>query len=229
MSRSVVEMETVRKVFHAGEKSVRALNDISFSAETGEFVTVVGPSGSGKSTLLMLLGLLDTPTDGRITFRGTDVSTFSRRERTRIRKETIGFVFQSYGLLPALTALENVATPRLLDSDTTETERRARRLLELVGLGDRLHHYPNELSGGQQQRVAVARALVNEPSVVLADEPTGNLDRETGEQVLTELLEAIDDDVSVIAVTHDEYVAGLSDRAVRLVDGNVQTRAEGSP
>jgi putative ABC transport system ATP-binding protein len=229
MSKRIVEMDDVRKVFHAGGKPVRALADVSFSADTGEFVTVVGPSGSGKSTLLMLLGLLDAPTRGHITLDGTDVSTFSRRERTRIRKETIGFVFQSYGLLPALTALENVATPRLLDSDTTETEQRAKRLLKLVGLGDRLHHYPNELSGGQQQRVAVARALVNEPAIVLADEPTGNLDRETGEQVLTELLEVMDDDVCVVAVTHDEYVAGLSDRVVRLVDGKLQSQLEGSP
>lgn len=229
MSQPIVEMDDVEKVFHAGGKPVRALSDVNFAAEAGEFVTVVGPSGSGKSTLLMLLGLLDVPTNGQITLQNTDVSTFSRRERTQIRKETIGFVFQSYGLLPALTALENVATPRLLDSDTTETERRARRLLELVGLGDRLHHYPNELSGGQQQRVAVARALVNEPTVVLADEPTGNLDRETGEQVLTELLDVVDDDVSVVAVTHDEYVAGLSDRVVRLVDGNIRTQTEGSP
>jgi putative ABC transport system ATP-binding protein len=229
MSERIVGMDDVRKVFRAGGKPVRALADVSFSASTGEFVTVVGPSGSGKSTLLMLLGLLDAPTRGRVTLQGTDVSTFSRRERTRIRKETIGFVFQSYGLLPTLTALENVATPRLLDSDTTETERRAERLLELVGLGDRLHHYPNELSGGQQQRVAVARALVNEPAVVLADEPTGNLDRETGEQVLTELLDVMDDDVCVVAVTHDEYVAGLSDRVVRLVDGMLQPHQEGSP
>lgn len=229
MSERIVGMDDVRKVFHAGGKPVRALADVSFSASTGEFVTVVGPSGSGKSTLLMLLGLLDAPTRGRVTLQGTDVSTFSRRERTRIRKETIGFVFQSYGLLPALTALENVATPRLLDSDTTETKRRAERLLELVGLGDRIHHYPNELSGGQQQRVAVARALVNEPAVVLADEPTGNLDRETGEQVLTELLDVMDDDVCVVAVTHDEYVAGLSDRVVRLVDGKLQPHQEGSP
>jgi len=212
----------VTKEFASGTETVRALREVSLNVDRGEFVTVVGPSGSGKSTLLHLLGLLDTPTAGTITLEGTDIETYAASERTRVRKDTIGFVFQSYGLVPTLTALENVAVPRLLESDPAAIETRAERLLERVGLGDRLDHYPDELSGGQKQRVAIARSLINNPELVLADEPTGNLDRDTGEQVLSELLDATDEDVTVVAVTHDEYVAAFSDRSLRLVDGRIK-------
>jgi putative ABC transport system ATP-binding protein len=222
----LVEATDVTKRFESGTETVTALHAVDLEFEPGEFVSLVGPSGSGKSTLLTLLGLLDTPTEGTVRLDGDSTTTYSRRERTRTRKERIGFVFQDYGLIPTLTALENVAAPGLLDPDPEATEDRARRLLERVGLGDRLDHQPGELSGGQQQRVAVARSLVNEPDLVLADEPTGNLDRDTGERVIAELLEVVDDDVSVVAVTHDEYVAGLTDRTLRIVDGELLGAAE---
>lgn len=221
----LVSVRDVSKTFDGGGGTVRALRSVSLDVERGEFVTVVGPSGSGKSTLLHLVGLLDSPTAGTIRLDGTDVETYGDGQRTRVRQETVGFVFQSYGLIPTLTALENVAVPRLLDADPAATERRAERLLDRVGLGDRLDHYPSELSGGQKQRVAIARSLINEPALVLADEPTGNLDRETGERVLSDLLDAADVDVTVVAVTHDEYVAAFSDRTVRLVDGRVRRTA----
>jgi putative ABC transport system ATP-binding protein len=217
----LVTVENVTKEFAGGADTVVALEDVTFGIETGEFVTVVGPSGSGKSTLLNLLGLLDTPTSGTVTLDGTDVESYSARDRTGVRKETIGFVFQSYGLIPTLTALENVAVPRMLEPNPSATEQRAADLLQAVGLGDRLEHYPGELSGGQKQRVAIARSLVNDPDLILADEPTGNLDRETGEQVLSTLIESTGEDVTVVAVTHDEYVAGFSDRVLELVDGSL--------
>lgn len=213
----------VVKRFSNGSQTVRALRGLDFRIESGEFVAIVGPSGSGKSTTLNLLGLLDTPTEGIVTLDGTDTETYTDRQRTRVRKRTIGFVFQSYYLIPTLTALENVAVPRLLDTDPAATEQRARDLLTRVGLGDRLDHYPSELSGGQKQRVAIARSLVNDPDLVLADEPTGNLDRDTGEQVLSELLDITGEDVTVVAVTHDEYVAEFADRTLQLVDGGLSS------
>jgi len=221
----LIRAHDITKEYDSGTETVRALRGVSFRVQRGEFVTVVGPSGSGKSTTMHLLGLLDTPTAGTITLDGTDVETYDDGRRTRVRQETIGFVFQSYGLIPTLTALENVAVPRLLDSDPQETEERAEWLLDRVGLGDRLDHHPSELSGGQKQRVAIARSLINDPEVVLADEPTGNLDRETGERVLSDLLDAADVDVTVVAVTHDEYVAEFSDRTLRLVDGRLRRDA----
>ncbi|MFC7073588.1 ABC transporter ATP-binding protein [Halovenus rubra] len=217
----LITADSVSKQFAGGADTVRALDDVSFSITAGEFVTVVGPSGSGKSTLLNLLGLLDTPTSGSVTLKGTDIESYSARDRTGVRKETIGFVFQSYGLIPTLTALENVAVPRMLEPDPSATEQRANELLNAVGLGDRLEHYPAELSGGQKQRVAIARSMINDPDLILADEPTGNLDRETGKQVLSTLLESTGEDVTVVAVTHDEYVASFSDRVLELVDGTL--------
>ena len=163
------------------------------------------------------------PTSGRVELHGEDVSTFGERERTRTRKRDVGFIFQSYYLIPTLTALENVEVPRLLDRTPVETRDRATELLERVGLGDRLRHRPDELSGGQKQRVATARALINDPNLLLADEPTGNLDRDTGDDIL----DLFDDlraerDVAVVTVTHDEYVADAADRVVRLIDGEVR-------
>lgn len=212
----------VRRTFDTGAETVCALDGVTFDIAQGEFVAIVGPSGSGKSTLLSLLGLLDTPTSGQLKLAGTDVSTYDRSERTCKRKEQIGFVFQQYHLLPTLSAVENVAVPGLLESDPETTEARAADLLTRVGLGDRLTHRPDELSGGQKQRVAIARALINEPSLVLADEPTGNLDRQTGERVLAELIEVTNKDVTVVAVTHDEYVAEMAHRKLRLVDGQLR-------
>lgn len=220
---AVIEGHDVVKEYRTGDQVVRALKGIDFGIASGESVAVVGPSGSGKSTLLNLLGLLDVPTSGSVTLYGEETAEFSEAERTQKRKEVIGFVFQSFFLIPTLTARENVEMPRLLDRTPKRTRERATELLERVGLGDRLDHYPDELSGGQKQRVAVARSLINDPAIVLADEPTGNLDRKTGDQILglfDELRET--EDVAVVTVTHDDYVADAADRVVRLIDGTLR-------
>jgi putative ABC transport system ATP-binding protein len=222
----VIEARDVVREYESGQRTLRALAGVDVAVEPGEFVSVVGPSGSGKSTLLNVLGLLDTPTTGTVELRGTDVETLSTRERTDARRSTVGFVFQSFYLVPTLSALENVMVPRLLAGSTRATRERAADLLRRVGLGDRLDHRPGELSGGQKQRVAVARALINEPDLVLADEPTGNLDRETGATVLAEFEAVADEGVAVVAVTHDEQVAAHTDRVVRLVDGRLDPDAE---
>jgi len=216
---SLIEGTDVVKEYETGGEVVRALKGIDFAVDAGEFVAIVGPSGSGKSTMLNLLGLLDVPTGGTVTVDGEEASELSLGERTRTRKQTIGFVFQTFYLVPTLTAKENVELPRLLDREPSPTSDRATDLLERVGLGDRLDHYPDELSGGQKQRVAIARSLINEPDVLLADEPTGNLDRETGDRVLDEFDRITGEDVAVVTVTHDEYVAEHADRVVELVDG----------
>ena len=220
---AVIQGDNVTREYRSGEETVRALDGIDFRIEPGEFVAVVGPSGSGKSTLLNILGLLDAPTSGTVTLQGQDVATFSARDRTRERKRVIGFVFQSFYLIPTLTALENVEMPRMLDRTPTKTRERARRLLERVGLGDRLDHNPDQLSGGQKQRVAIARSLINSPQLLLADEPTGNLDRDTGDQILA-LFDELrrEENVAVVTVTHDEYVAKSADRVVNLIDGVVR-------
>ncbi|MBV0923458.1 ABC transporter ATP-binding protein [Halomicroarcula limicola] len=200
---------------------VVALSHVDFAVARGEVVAVVGPSGSGKSTMLNVLGLLDEPTSGRVELDGKPTTGLTEAQRTDARRESLGFVFQEFHLLPTLTALENVRLPTaFLPGDATD---RARDLLERMGLGDRLDHTPDELSGGQKQRVAIARALINEPSVLLADEPTGNLDRETGRNILEEFRRITDeDDVGVVAVTHDDLVTEYADRTVELVDGVIR-------
>jgi len=214
-----LRLSGVTKRYESGGGSVTALEDVDFAVQRGEVVTVVGPSGSGKSTMLNVLGLLDEPTSGSVELRGRPVAGLSPSERTDARRESIGFVFQDFHLLPTLTAVENVRLPTaFLPGDATG---RARDLLRRVGLGDRLSHTPDELSGGQKQRVALARALVNEPAVLLADEPTGNLDRETGIRILDEIRGISDGGVGVVAVTHDDLVTEYADRTVRLVDGVV--------
>jgi putative ABC transport system ATP-binding protein len=232
-SAAVIRGEDVVKEYRTGGQTIRALKGIDFRIDPADSVAIVGPSGSGKSTLLNLLGLLDVPTEGEIRLRGEDVAGLSTGERTRERKRTIGFVFQSYYLIPTLTALENVEMPRMLDRTPRRTRERATELLERVGLGDRLDHYPDELSGGQKQRVAIARSLVNDPEILLADEPTGNLDRDTGDRIL-DLFEELrtDEGVAVVTVTHDAYVAEAADRVVDLIDGELReetaaTRADG--
>jgi putative ABC transport system ATP-binding protein len=214
----VIETEGVVKRYETGAETLTALEGIDFAVEPGDFVSIMGPSGSGKSTLLNILGLLDVPTEGRVYLDGEDVTDLSDRRRTRERRRTIGFVFQQFFLLPTLTALENVTVPKMFDRDP-DTDDRARDLLTRVGLGDRMDHRPSELSGGQKQRVAIARSLINEPRIVLADEPTGNLDRETARQILDEFAAVTERDVAVIAVTHDELVNEYVDRTVELVDG----------
>jgi putative ABC transport system ATP-binding protein len=218
---SIIELEHVWKRYESGSETVEALKDVNFAAEPGEFVTIMGPSGSGKSTMLNVLGLLDTPSEGVVRIDDRDVTDLSDTEMTTQRKRSIGFVFQSYFLIPTLSAVENVEVPTLFGTDPTAHER-ATGLLERVGLGDRLDHRPDQLSGGQKQRVAIARALVNEPRILLADEPTGNLDRKTGRDVL-ELFSELktEEDVAIIAVTHDDQLRSYSDRVVNLVDGRL--------
>jgi putative ABC transport system ATP-binding protein len=216
---TVISASEAVKEYRSGEKTLRALDGVSLSIDPGEFVAIVGPSGSGKSTLLNLLGLLDDPTEGAVVIGDTRVSTLSKRERTNVRRDTVGFVFQNYYLLPMLTALENVTVPALRHDGRADPFERAGRLLERVGLGDRLTHTPDELSGGQKQRVAVARSMINDPDVLLADEPTGNLDRDTGGRVLDVFGQFTEEDVAVVTVTHDQQVTEYADRTVGLVDG----------
>jgi len=219
---TVIDARNLVKRYRTGGQTLEALKGVDFALEPGEFVSVMGPSGSGKTTLLNILGLLATPTEGRLLLQDRDVTDLNDRERTVLRKRAIGFVFQHFYLLPTLSAVENVEVPRLFDRDRNRRDR-ARDLLTRVGLGDRLDHRPDQLSGGQKQRVAIARSLINEPKIVLADEPTGSLDRETGRQILDEFRRIADErDVGIIAVTHDELVNEYVDRTINLVDGALQ-------
>jgi putative ABC transport system ATP-binding protein len=216
---SPLELLDLVKEYESGAETVRALKGVDFRIDRGEFVSVVGPSGSGKSTMLNMLGLLDIPTSGQVLLDGTDVTTFSEAERTGTRKEYIGFVFQSFFLIDSLTAVENVTLPTVYDQDRDATTR-AEQLLKRVGLGDRLDHTPGQLSGGQKQRVAIARSLVNNPEVLLADEPTGNLDQDTGTTILEEFTRiCAEENVAVVTVTHDPLVSDYADREITLVDG----------
>ena len=217
----VAALDDVTKEYRSGGETIAALSHVDFAVDPGEMVAVIGPSGSGKSTLLNVLGLLDVPTSGTVRLDGDDVTDYDDEARTMARRRTIGFVFQSFHLVPMLTAVENVLVPTMfVKGDQTP---RARELLERMGLGDRLDHRPDQLSGGQRQRVAIARALVNEPRLVLADEPTGNLDRDTGRNILEEFERiSTEEEVGVVAVTHDELVTEFTDRTVELVDGVIQ-------
>jgi putative ABC transport system ATP-binding protein len=216
---AAIELIDVTRRYDGGGETVVALDSVSMSVDHGEFVAIMGPSGSGKSTLLNVIGLLDSSDEGRVRVDGEDVTDIPIDERTRLRKETIGFVFQDFHLIPTLSALENVVMPTIFDAGPKRE--RAADLLERVGLADRLDHLPDELSGGQKQRVAIARALINSPTIVLADEPTGNLDRDTGERILEELTAVTGDGVSVVAVTHDPAVAAYADRTIELRDGAI--------
>jgi putative ABC transport system ATP-binding protein len=213
-----ISLESVTKRY-VGAETVTALADVDLPVYGGEFLAIVGPSGSGKSTMLNLLGLLDAPTEGVVRLDDRDVTNLSESELTDARREYIGFVFQDFHLLPTLTAVENVTLPTAF-TDGRYADR-AVDLLQRVGLGDRLDHTPDQLSGGQKQRVAIARALINQPDVLLADEPTGNLDRDTGVKILEEVREICERGVAVVAVTHDELVTEYADRTVRLVDGHL--------
>ena len=219
---SVIELDGVVKRYQTGDVVVEALKGVDFHADRGEMVVVTGPSGSGKSTMLNLIGLLDTPTEGTVRLNGRDVTDFDEDELTEERRSSLGFVFQAFHLLPTLSAVENVELPSMWDT-TVDRRERAIDLLRRVGLDDRLDHRPTQLSGGQQQRVAIARALINEPDILLADEPTGNLDQATGRTVLEELTRLKEaENIAIVAVTHDEQVVEYADRVVRLVDGVVQ-------
>jgi putative ABC transport system ATP-binding protein len=209
------------KEYRSGDTKLAVLRDVSFSIPQGSFVAIVGPSGSGKTTLLGLLAGLDTPTRGQVLLDNADLTALSEDQRAKLRGEKVGFVFQSFQLLPTLTALENVQVPLELRGESGAADR-ARELLHRVGLGDRLHHFPMQLSGGEQQRVAIARAFSNAPRILFADEPTGNLDSDTGGRIV-ELLEALnrESNATIVLVTHDHALASHAQRIIRLSDGRV--------
>lgn len=218
---NVIEIENVKKIYQMGETQVAALRGVTLSIEQGEMVSIVGPSGSGKSTLMNILGCLDQPSQGTYRLDGMDVHNLNDDDLATIRNKKIGFVFQSFNLLPRTTALDNVELP-LIYAGAPNRRERARQALEQVGLGERLHHRPNELSGGQQQRVAIARALASEPAIILADEPTGNLDSTSGQEIMN-IFKRLNREqgMTVILVTHDPDVAASADRTIHVKDGQV--------
>jgi putative ABC transport system ATP-binding protein len=226
-SSEVIQLEDVRKVYRMGVQEVHALRGVTFSAKRGSFWALMGPSGSGKSTLLNLLGCLDRPTEGRYRLDGVDVAALGDDARSELRLKSLGFVFQSFNLIPQLTVRENIELPLFyLGWEEEASAERARALAEEVGLGERLHHRPPELSGGQQQRVAIARALANDPPVILADEPTGNLDTATSRQIM-ELLSALNaKGKTILMVTHEPEIAAYARSRLHLRDGRIES-AEG--
>ena len=224
MSQTVIQVEHLRKTYIMGQTKVHALKDVTIDIQRNEYVALMGPSGSGKSTLMNLLGCLDTPSDGAYVLNGTDVSSMDDGELAEVRNKEIGFVFQTFNLLPRLSSLENVALP-LVYAGMSRGKRldRADEVLTMVGLGDRTDHKPNELSGGQRQRVAIARALVNSPSIILADEPTGNLDTKTSIEIMQIFEEIHKAGNTVILVTHEPDIAEHAHRIIRLRDGLVES------
>ena len=218
----IIQIKNLTKIFGDGVE-IKALDGVDLNIERGEFLAIIGPSGSGKSTLLNQIGILDTPTSGTILLNGIDVTEMSDKQRSRTRNKELGFIFQYHHLLPDFNALENVMMPLLISGVKSSLAREvARKVLDEVGLGDRMDHRPNQLSGGQNQRVAIARALVNKPSIVIGDEPTGNLDSKASEKIY-ELLRKLnrEHNQTFILVTHDEHMAAKTDRIIRLVDGRI--------
>jgi putative ABC transport system ATP-binding protein len=220
----LIEISDLKRYYKMGDTTVKALDGINLAIEEGEFLCLMGPSGSGKSTLLNLLGGLDTPDGGSIIVRGQEIAELDSNELAAYRRDQVGLVFQSYNLIPTMTALQNVEYPMIF-SGTSRTARRERatRLLTQLGLGDRLDHKPTEMSGGQQQRVALARSLVNEPSILLGDEPTGNLDTKTGEEILNLFTRLNKEGQTLVVVTHDPRVAGYASRTIHMLDGRIES------
>lgn len=218
----MIDLKNIYKIYKMGENEVYALNDVSLHIEDKEFISIIGPSGSGKSTLMNMLGCLDVPTRGTYTLDGYDVGSKTDDELAEIRNEKIGFVFQGFNLLPKLSAIENVELPLIYKGvSSKERKERAKKALESVGLGERLNHKPTELSGGQQQRVAIARALVTNPPIILGDEPTGNLDSNSGKEVMEIFKELHKKGNTIILITHDSDVAAQAERIVRIQDGKI--------
>jgi len=225
VSRPVIAIENLTRIYQMGESEVRALDGVSITVEPGEFVAIMGPSGSGKSTFMNIVGCLDRPTDGRYVLEGVDVSGLDRDARAEIRNDKIGFVFQNFNLLSRTSALENVELPLLYSHKTkmtdTEAGERARACLERVGLGDRWDHTSAQLSGGQQQRVAIARSLVNDPAILLADEPTGNLDSRTSVEVMAIFQELNEEGKTIVLITHEQDISEHAKRVVTFRDGRI--------
>lgn len=223
----MIKLDNVKKVFRTEEVETWALREVSLEVKEGEFVAIMGPSGCGKSTLLNILGLLDSPTEGTYTLNGKDVSTLKESERTDIRKGTIGFVFQSFNLIDELDVYENIELPLLyLKTPSKERKKRIEAVMDRMAISHRRKHFPNQLSGGQQQRVAIARAVLPNPKIILADEPTGNLDSKNGKEVMELLSELNREGTTVIMVTHSQHDAAYADRIINLYDGQVVDQAE---
>ena len=222
MADDVIRLEAIQRLFQVGDQRVHALNDINLSIRAGEYVSVMGPSGSGKSTLLNVIALLDQPNSGRYRLNGRDVTELSDRELAKVRRENIGFVFQFFHLIPRLSAAENIEMPLVLaEVPPAQRRRLVAEAIQAFGLVDRARHRPDQLSGGQRQRVAIARATIMQPSVLLADEPTGNLDRASGVEII-DLLEALNDTgVTLIIVTHDPALGGRAGRRLEMIDGRI--------
>jgi putative ABC transport system ATP-binding protein len=219
-SNGMIELNNVSKVYDLGEIKVNALDDVSFRCQKGEAISIMGPSGSGKSTLMNILGCLDRPTGGSYSLDGQDVSSLNDNQLAVIRNQKLGFVFQSYNLLPKMTALDNVELPMVYAAQGHRRQR-ALEALESVGIGNRAKHHPSEMSGGEQQRVAIARALVNNPRIILADEPTGNLDTKSSHNIMDVLLEQRKRGITIIIVTHEEDIASFTERTIYLRDGKI--------
>jgi putative ABC transport system ATP-binding protein len=226
----LIDIRDITKIYQMGEQQVPALAGVSLGVERGEYVAIMGPSGSGKSTLMNLIGCLDTPTSGSYVLNGKEVARMTDDELAAIRNQEIGFVFQTFNLLPRTSAIQQVELP-LVYGGTSKKERRERaiRALKAVGLGDRMNHTPNEMSGGQRQRVAVARALINDPSILLADEPTGNLDSQTGAEIMALFDELNSKGNTIVLVTHEEDIAARARRIVRLKDGKIRDDRPNQP
>ena len=221
---NIINIEHIAKIYEVGSEKVHALRDVSLRIDKNEYVAIMGPSGSGKSTLMNMLGCLDTPTSGKYDFTGVSVSEMTDNQLAKIRNKEIGFVFQTFNLLSRSDALHNVELPLIYAGiPSYDRKERAKQALIDVGLENRMHHKPNELSGGQRQRVAVARALVTRPSIILADEPTGNLDSKTGEEIMLLFNEIYEKGNTIILVTHEEYIAEHAARIVRLKDGLIES------
>ncbi len=222
MTEALIELVHVWKIFGEGEAETDAVRDVSLTVEKGEFVAIMGASGSGKSTLMNQIGILDTPTRGDVFIKHHKVSDMSENERARVRREELGFVFQQFNLIPTFTVLENVEIPMVLkEVEMDERREKAGSILDSLELGHRLNYYPSQLSGGQQQRVAIARALANDPAIILADEPTGNLDTKSGVMVFDILNDLHDQGKTIVLITHDQSLAQKTERTIRMQDGEV--------
>ena len=218
----IINVKNVYKIYNLGENEVRALDGVDFSVKTGEFVSIIGKSGSGKSTLMNLLGCLDVPTSGEMLLDGKNVGVANSRELSKIRNQKIGFIFQGFNLIPTLTAIENVELPLIYRKIPKDKRRKiASESLDAVGLCDRKNHKPSEMSGGQQQRVAIARAIATKPPIMLADEPTGNLDSASGDEIMKILIDLNKSGKTIVLITHDNKIADMADRKIKIADGKI--------